>query len=311
MLNQPHLLGLKEMSLVDIETILKQALSFRELFSRPIKQVPVLRGKTIVNLFFEPSTRTRTSFEQAIKMLGASSMTISASTSSMTKGETLLDTVKNIEAMGVDALIIRHEHGGVPKYVADRVSIPVINAGDGTNEHPTQALLDMFTMQEKKGYIHGKKVTLIGDIVHSRVARSNIWGLNTLGAHVTVCGPSSLLPQEIGKMGCTVEYDLDKAIREADFLNILRVQFERQHAGFFPTTREYRTFFGVTKERLKKAKRDVIIMHPGPMNRGIEIDSEVADGPHNVILDQVLNGIAVRMAVLYLLVSPGGQDAVH
>ena len=305
MLKAKDLLGLRGLDKQEILLILEQAFAFKELFSRPHKQVPALRGKTIVNLFFEPSTRTRNSFDRAVKTLGASVINIAVAQSSVKKGETIIDTVKNIEAMGIDALVVRHENAGVPKMIADNVECPVINAGDGFHEHPTQGLLDIFTMVEKKGDLEDKKITIIGDVLHSRVARSNIWGLNKLGAEVTVCGPSSLIPAKIAKMGCKVEYDLDKAIKDADFLNILRVQFERQNAGFFPTTREYRNYFGVTKERLKNAKDDVIILHPGPMNRGIEIDSDVADGEKNVILEQVLNGVVVRMAVLYLLISGG------
>jgi aspartate carbamoyltransferase catalytic subunit len=304
-LKTKDLLGLREVDAQDIHSILEQAFAFKELFTRPVKQVQALRGKTIVNLFFEPSTRTRNSFDRAIKTLGATSINIAVAQSSVKKGETIIDTVKNIEAMGIDALIVRHKNAGVPRMIADNVSVPVINAGDGFHEHPTQALLDMFTMQEKKGDLKGKKITIIGDVLHSRVARSNIWGLNKMGAKVTICGPSSLIPADIAQMGCKVENNLEKAIAQADFLNILRVQFERQNAGFFPTTREYRTFFGITQERLERAKDDVVILHPGPMNRGIEIDSEVADGEHNVILEQVLNGVAVRMAVLYLLITGG------
>jgi aspartate carbamoyltransferase catalytic subunit len=301
LLQYPSLLGLKNLSATEINQLLDQASAIKELFSRPIKQVPALRGKTIANLFFEPSTRTRISFEQAIKKLGASSLNVSIAQSSVKKGESLLDTVRNIEAMGVDALVVRHASAGVPEFIARNCNVPVICAGDGFNEHPTQGLLDIFTMREKKGDLAGKKVTIVGDILHSRVARSNIWGLRALGADVTLCGPSSLIPDAF-KDYCTVNYRLEEAIENADFINVLRVQFERQKSGFFPTTREYREFYGLTTERLKYAKEDVTILHPGPINRGVEIDSDVADGSKNVILDQVLNGVVVRMAVLYCYV---------
>jgi aspartate carbamoyltransferase catalytic subunit len=306
-LKNKDLLGLKDLEEKEIRLIIEQAFAFKELFSRPVKLVPALRGKTIVNLFFEPSTRTKNSFDRAIRTLGANVINIALAQSSLKKGETVLDTVKNIEAMGVDAIVVRHTNAGIPKLIADNVDVPVINAGDGFHEHPTQGLLDIYTMQDKKGDLKDKKITIVGDILHSRVARSNIWGLTKLGAKVTVCGPGTLIPSYAEQMGCKIELDLDKAIHDADFLNILRVQFERQNSGFFPTTREYRKFFGVTQERLDKAKKDIIVLHPGPINRGIEIDTEVADGKNNVILEQVLNGIAVRMAVLYLLIA-GGQD---
>jgi aspartate carbamoyltransferase catalytic subunit len=268
---------------------------------RPIKKVPALRGKTVVNLFFEPSTRTRTSFELAAKRLSADILNIAASSSSLAKGETIVDTVRNLEALKLDVLVIRHAAAGVPHLIARQASASVINAGDGSHEHPTQALLDLLTIQEKKGRIDGVRVSIIGDIAHSRVARSNIWGLTKLGAEVAVCGPRSLLPNAIEEFGVQVFDRIEQAIEWADALNVLRLQLERMTAGYIPSLREYNRVFGVTRERLDRAPRDLLIMHPGPMNRGVEIDSEVADGPHSVILDQVTNGVAVRMAVLYLL----------
>ncbi|HAR61935.1 MAG: aspartate carbamoyltransferase [Candidatus Margulisiibacteriota bacterium] len=302
-LSTKDLIGLRTLSKKDLEFILSQAVYFKEVLSRPIKQVPALRGKTIVNLFCEPSTRTRCSFDMAIKNLSASALTVSVNTSSVTKGESLLDTVKNLEAMGVDAFIIRHSMGGVPKFIADHSNIPIINAGDGFCEHPTQALLDIFTMQEEKGYLKGKKVVILGDIKHSRVARSNIWGLKKLGCDVVVCGPPTLIPEEIEKTGVKVCYNLQEALADADFINVLRIQMERQRVGLFPSAREYHSLFGINRKTLKYAKKDVTILHPGPINRGVEITSEIADGPYNVILHQVTNGIAIRMAVLFLLLT--------
>jgi aspartate carbamoyltransferase catalytic subunit len=298
-----NLIGLKSLSKKDLELILEQAISFKEVLSRPIKQVPTLRGKTVANLFFEPSTRTRTSFDMAIRNLGASVVNINMSTSSITKGESLLDTVKNLIAIGVDAIVVRHNMGGVPGFIKKHVDIPVINAGDGYCEHPTQALLDIYTMQETMGYLKGKKVVILGDIKHSRVARSNIWGLKTLGCNVVVCGPPSLMPEGIEKTDVTVEYDLKKALKGADFINILRIQMERHAKGLFPSEREYRQLYGINKQTIKYAKKDVTIMHPGPINRGLELDSDIADGPYNVILKQVTNGVAVRMAILFLLLT--------
>lgn len=306
-LEYQDLLGLRFLSAESIRLILEQAKSLKELLSRRHKQVPTLRGKTLVNLFFEPSTRTRMSFEMACKLIGAGSMTINIAHSSLTKGESLFDTVKNLEAMGIDGVIIRHPNGGAPHFVARHLSIPVINAGDGFNEHPTQGLLDIFTMMESKGDVKGKKVLILGDIAHSRVARSNIWGLRKLGAEVYVCGPPTLIPAGIEALGVTVVPYLDAVLDRMDFINVLRVQFERQKIGYFPSIREYRRLYGITDERLKKAKPDVLVLHPGPVNRGTEIDSSVVDGSRNVILDQVTNGVAVRMAVLYLLFA-GGQD---
>jgi len=295
------LLGLRGLSVEEIRAMLHTAQSFREVSLRPIKKVPALRGKTVVNLFFEPSTRTRISFELAAKRLSADIVNIAASHSSLSKGETLLDTVRNLEALKVDILVIRHAAAGVPHLIASRVQASVINAGDGAHEHPTQALLDLFTIQEKKGRLEGLEVAIIGDIAHSRVARSNLWGLTKLGARVTVCGPPTLIPPQMDQLGVRVTYRLEEAIRGADVLMLLRVQHERQEARLVPSLREYRLRYGITPERLAAAKPDLLIMHPGPVNRGVELDSSVADGPFSVILDQVTNGLAVRMAALYLV----------
>jgi len=295
------LLGIEELSKEEIELILDTAVSFKEISERPIRKVPTLRGKTIVMFFFEPSTRTRTSFELAAKRLSADTVNISASTSSLLKGETLKDTAKNIEAMKIDALIMRHSSSGAPQLLSKILKPCVINAGDGSHEHPTQALLDIFTIKEKKDRVKGLNVSIIGDIMHSRVARSNIWGLTKLGAKVTVCGPSTLMPPEIEKLGVRVTNDIYEAVNGADVLNVLRIQLERQKAKFFPTVREYRERFGIDTDKLKGAKKDLLIMHPGPINRGIELTPEVADGPYSVILEQVTNGVAVRMSVLFLL----------
>jgi len=295
------LLGLEELSRKEIELILDRAESFKEISERPIKKVPALRGKTVVNLFFEPSTRTRASFELAAKRLSADIVNIAASSSSVLKGESLKDTARNIEAMKVDYIVMRHSAPGAPHLLAKSVSPAVINAGDGAHEHPTQALLDIFTIRRKKGRIEGLNVSIIGDILHSRVARSNIFGLIKLGAKVTVCGPKTLMPCEIEKLGVKVTYDLNEAIKNADVLNVLRIQSERQKSGLFPSIREYAKRFGINKCVLDKhAKKDILIMHPGPINRGVELTQDVADGPYSVILDQVTNGIAVRMAVLFL-----------
>ncbi len=295
------LLGLRILSAEEIHLILRTAESFQEISLRPIKKVPALRGKTVVNLFFEPSTRTRTSFELAAKRLSADIVNITAQSSSLAKGETVLDTVRNLEALKVDVLVIRHAAAGVPHLIAKRAAASVINAGDGAHEHPTQALLDLFTIQEKKGHIEGLQVSIIGDIAHSRVARSNIWGLKKLGAHVTVCGPPTLIPPQIEELGVRVTHRLEEAIHEADVLMLLRIQHERQEARLVPSLREYRLRYGIDRDRLARAKPGVLIMHPGPVNRGVELDSNVADGPFSVILDQVTNGLAVRMAVLYLV----------
>lgn len=299
--NRKHLLGLEEMEKWEIEHILDQAASFREISTRVIKKVPALRGRTIVNLFFEPSTRTRTSFELAAKRLSADTVNISAQTSSIVKGETLKDTARNIEAMQIDAIIMRHSMSGAPHFLSRCVKASVINAGDGSHEHPTQGLLDIFTMREKKGNIKGLKVAIVGDITHSRVARSNIWGLKKLGAEVIVVGPPTLIPPEIENIGVRVSYSLEEVIEEVDVLNILRLQLERQKRGLFPSIREYSRFYGITMDKLKKAKKDILIMHPGPVNLGVELSPEVVNDPRTVILEQVTNGVAIRMAVLYLL----------
>ncbi len=300
------LLGLEYLTAEEIELILDTTRSFKEVSTRKVKKVPTLRGKTIVSLFFEPSTRTRVSFELAAKRLSADTVGITAGTSSILKGETLKDAAKNIEAMNVDVVILRHSTSGAPHLLAKAIEPSVINAGDGAHEHPTQGLLDIFTMREKKGSLKGLKVSIIGDIAHSRVARSNIWGLKKLGADVTVCGPSTLIPLEIEKMGVRVTNDLDEAIKSADVLNVLRIQLERQKKALFPSIREYINLFGVNKERLKNAKKDILIMHPGPINRGIELTPDVADSEYSVILEQVTNGIAVRMAILFLVTGATG-----
>ncbi|MBN3041168.1 MAG: aspartate carbamoyltransferase catalytic subunit [Candidatus Omnitrophica bacterium] len=295
------LLGLEELSKEEIEEILFTAESFKEVSTREIKKVPALRGKTVVNLFYEPSTRTRVSFEVAAKRLSADVINVSIETSSVKKGETLIDTGKNIEALKADIIVIRHGSSGAPAMLARHLKANVVNAGDGWHEHPTQALLDIFTLKEKKGKIKDLKVSIIGDIAHSRVARSNIWGLTKLGAQVKVCAPKMLIPPGIEKMGVKITNDIENALNDADAVNILRMQFERDEKAAFPQELEYFKTFGVTEERLEKAKKDIIIMHPGPINRGIEISSAVADGERSVILEQVTNGIAVRMAVLFLV----------
>ncbi len=303
------LLGLEELTKEELELILQTANSFKEISTRSVKKVPTLRGKTIVLFFFEPSTRTRSSFELAAKRLSADTLSIATSSSSIQKGETLKDTMKNIEAMQVDCIILRHSSSGVAHTLSKCMEPSIINAGDGCHEHPTQGLLDIFTINEKKGKIRGLNVSIIGDIAHSRVARSNIWGLKKLGAEVTICGPKTLIPRDIDKMGVNVTTDLAAALKNADAVNILRIQKERQQAGMFPSLREYAMRFGVSKEKLEKfAKPDVLIMHPGPMNRGVEITPDVADGSYSVILEQVTNGIAVRMAVLYLVLQANLEE---
>jgi len=296
-----HLITLQELPKEDIQEILNLAQSFKQVILRPIKKVPTLKGKTIVNMFFEPSTRTRTSFELAAKRLSADVLNIQMSTSSVVKGETLLDTLATIEAMQIDMVVIRHSASGVPLFLTKNIKSSVINAGDGMHEHPTQGLLDMFSIIEKKKKIEGLNVSIVGDIAHSRVARSNIWGLTKMGAKVKVVGPTTLMPKEIEKLGVTVCNDLKEGLKDADVVNILRVQLERQKKNLFPTLREYATLFGVNSEKLKYAKPDCVVMHPGPMNRGIEISPNVADGVNSVINEQVTNGVAVRMAVLYLM----------
>lgn len=301
------LLGIEELDSAEIQLILDTAESFREVSTRPIKKVPTLRGKTVINLFFESSTRTRSSFEIAEKRLSADSLNFSTSSSSLSKGETLIDTAMNLEAMAPDLIVIRHMHPGVPQMLARRLRSGVINAGDGAHEHPTQALLDAFTIRQHKGKLEGLRVSIVGDIEHSRVVRSNIHLLRKMGAHVTVAGPRTMMPVAMDHMGVRVVHTLDEAIEGADVLMMLRVQLERQSRMLFPSVKEYFRLFGVTRERLKRAKRNVIIMHPGPMNRGVEIASDVADGSYSVILEQVANGVAVRMAVLYLLAGARGE----
>jgi aspartate carbamoyltransferase catalytic subunit len=295
------LLGIAELSPAEIELILDTAESFSEIGDRPIKKVPTLRGKTVLNLFFEASTRTRSSFEIAEKRLSADNINFSTSGSALEKGETLVDTALNLQAMAPDLVVIRHAHAGVPHMLAKRIKAGVINAGDGAHEHPTQALLDAFTIRRHKGKLAGLKVAILGDIEHSRVVRSNIHLLNKMGAHLTIGGPRTLMPVEMEAMGVEVAYTLEDAIRDADVIMMLRVQLERQGRMAFPSVKEYFQLFGLTTARLAAAKDDVIIMHPGPMNRGTEIASEVADGPYSVILEQVTHGVSVRMAILYLL----------
>jgi aspartate carbamoyltransferase catalytic subunit len=299
------LLGLETLSREQINGILDTAEPFKEISERRIKKVPVLRGKTIVNAFFENSTRTRISFEFAEKRLSADTVNFAAGGSSVSKGETLVDTARNLEAMRIDMVVIRHGSSGAARFLAERIASNVINAGDGRHEHPTQGLLDLLTIRDHFGRIDGLKVCIVGDVLHSRVARSNIWGLRKLGAEVGVCGPVTLMPRDIQQMGVTLFRRIEEAIEWADALNVLRLQLERMKGGFVPSLREYNRVFGVTEQRLERAPHDLLILHPGPMNRGVEIDSAVADGPHSVILQQVTNGVAVRMAVLYLLA--GGQ----
>jgi aspartate carbamoyltransferase catalytic subunit len=301
-----HLLGIEELEPPHIEAILDTADGLREVLDRPIKKVPALRGKTVVNLFYEPSTRTRSSFEVAEKVLSADSLSIATSTSSVQKGETLLDTARNLEAMNPDMIVVRHACAGAPHFLARRCRSAIVNAGDGAHEHPTQALLDALTLRQKKGRLKGLKVAIVGDLLHSRVARSNVWLLGKLGAQVRLCAPPTLVPPGIEALA-PVTYRIEEAVAGVDAIMMLRLQRERMSAGFFPTTREYHQRFGLSEARVQLAKKDVLILHPGPMNRGVEIASEVADGPYSVILDQVTNGVAVRMAVLYLLL--GGAEA--
>jgi len=301
-----HLLGLKNYPGEDINTIIDTSFSFKEVLNRPIKKVPSLQGKTIVNLFFENSTRTRISFELAQKRLSADTVNFSASSSSLNKGETFKDTAQNIEAMKIDAVVMRHPSPGAPLHLTNYIDAIVINAGDGAHEHPTQALLDMTTLKEKFGYLKGLKIGIVGDIFHSRVALSNIYGLKTMGAEITLCGPSTLIPPFVEDLGVNVNYNIDEVIEWADALNILRIQRERMSGGLLPSIREYRNLFGISSDRLSRHKKELVIMHPGPMNRGVEIDSSVADSDQAIILDQVLNGVASRMAILYLLL--GGKE---
>jgi aspartate carbamoyltransferase catalytic subunit len=300
-LKSRHLLGIEPLTPEEIVLILDTAESFEEISRREIKKVPTLRGRTVVNLFMEPSTRTRTSFELAEKRLSADSLNFAASSSSLVKGETLIDTARNIEAMAPDFIVMRHQMSGAPHFLSRYCRSSIINAGDGSHEHPTQALLDAYTIRQKKKRIAGLRVAIVGDILHSRVVRSNVFLLKKLGADVVLGGPPTLMPMEIERLGVTVSHRMEEAIEGADVIMMLRIQMERQGAGFFPSVREYYDLFGLTEERVRLARADAIIMHPGPINRGVEIESKVADGAYSVILDQVTNGVAVRMAVLYLL----------
>ncbi len=300
-LERKDVLGLEDMTADEILGVLGIAARFRAVFDRPVRGVPIMRGRTVVNFFHEPSTRTRISFELAEKRLSADIINFSSSTSSFSKGETLRDTAENLAAMKIDMLIIRHGSAGAAAYLARVLDCSVINAGDGAHEHPTQGLLDIMTMHQRLGDLRGRKVTIIGDIVHSRVARSNIWGLNKLGAEVTLCGPPTMVPGALAKLGVVIEHDLKKAVADADVLNILRIQLERGAGKGFPSNREYHRMYGITEDIVRGLKPEAFIMHPGPMNRDVEIASEVADGPRQVILDQVANGVAVRMALIYLL----------
>ena len=300
-LKRKDLLGIEELEKDEIELILSSAESFKEVSTREIKKVPTLRGKTVITLFYEASTRTRTSFELAAKRMSADAVNISVSASSASKGETLKDTVLNLEAMNPDCVVVRHSSSGAPHMIARHLKSSVVNAGDGAHEHPSQALLDLFTIKEKLGDINGLDIAIIGDIARSRVARSNIHGFTKLGAKVTVCGPPTMIPPGIESLGCRVTHDMTEAIKSADVIMMLRLQLERQKNGLFPSVREYSSLYGLNKERLKKAKKGVLIMHPGPVNRGVEMSPEVADGEHSLILEQVTNGVAIRMSIFYLL----------
>jgi len=302
-----HLLGLEELSSDEIRIILDTAVPFKEISERQIKKVPVLRGKTIVNLFFEASTRTLTSFEFAEKRLSADTVNVNVSTSSVSKGETLVDMARNLEAMKIDMVVIRHSASGAPAFLSERIDSNVINAGDGWHEHPTQGLLDMLTIRDHLGRLEGVKVAIIGDVIHSRVARSNIWGLKKMGAEVGVCGPPTLVPAHLKELGVKIYPKIEDALSEVDVINVLRIQLERMQSNLFPSLGEYNRLYGISNRRLEEAGRDVLILHPGPMNRGVEIDSDVADGGRQVILKQVTNGVAVRMAALFLLA--GGKQA--
>src|SRR5579862_5750709 len=305
-----HLLDIESLSAEEIKVVLDTARAFKAVGARAIKKVPALRGKTVVNLFVEPSTRTRISFELAAQRLTADIINFSAEASSLKKGETLRDTARNLEALNADIIVIRHSASGAPHFLARFLEASVINAGDGAHEHPTQALLDTFTIREKRGKVEGLNVTILGDILYSRVARSNIWALTKLGAKVTLCGPSTLVPRVFEQMGCRVTYNVDEAIADADIINLLRIQHERQRKSMFPSLGEYVSLFGLNKKRMTRTKPDVLIMHPGPINRGVEIDSEIADCGRSVILDQVTNGLAVRMAVLFLVNGGKGPQEV-
>jgi aspartate carbamoyltransferase catalytic subunit len=299
--NRKHLLGLEDLSREEILGILDTAESFAEVSTRSRKKVPALQGRIVFNLFFEPSTRTRTSFSLAAKRLSADTQDFTASSSSLTKGESFIDTARNIEAMGADIMVVRHQTPGAPHLLAQHVRSSIINAGDGAHEHPTQGLLDLMTIRRAKGRIEGLTVGLVGDISHSRVARSNLWGLTKLGARVILCGPPTLVPKSMERLGCEVAYHLDNVLPQCDVVNVLRIQFERQQKGLFPSVSEYSQLYGMTQERVRKAKDDLLVLAPGPINRGVELTPEVADGPNSAILHQVTNGLAVRMAVLYLL----------
>jgi len=300
-LSQKHLLGIKDITREDIELIFETADNFKDVINRPIKKVPSLRDITIANVFFENSTRTRLSFELAQRRLSADVINFAASNSSVKKGETLLDTVNNILAMKVDMIVMRHASPGAPHFLSKHIKANIVNAGDGTHEHPTQALLDTFSIREKLGGVSGKKIAIIGDILHSRVALSNIFALQKLGAKIMVCGPPTLLPKFIGQLGVKVELDVMKALEWCDVANVLRIQLERQQIKYFPSLREYSLYYGITKKMLDNLKKPIVIMHPGPINRGVELSSDAADSQHSIILDQVENGVAIRMAVLYLL----------
>lgn len=300
-LSSRNLLALKDVPKEDIQLILDTAISFKEIINRPIKKVPTLQGKTIVNLFFENSTRTRMSFELAQRRLSADVLNFAASTSSVSKGETLKDTARNIEAMKIDMVVMRHGASGSAQFLSRIIEANVINAGDGQHEHPTQGLLDMYSLREKFGTLEGLHVCIVGDILHSRVARSNIYGLKTMGAKVSVCGPATLIPREIEKLGVDVYHHIDDILPKVDAVNVLRIQLEREAGGYFPSLREFHRYFGVTKERLDKAGKPITILHPGPINRDVELSADVADGPNSLILEQVQNGVAIRMSILYLL----------
>ncbi len=309
-LKRKDLLGIEGLDREELELILSTAESFKEISEREIKKVPTLRGKTIINLFYEPSTRTRTSFEIAAKRMSADAVNISVSASSVAKGETLRDTAMNLGAMKPDCIVVRHSSSGTPEMLSRYLSCPVVNAGDGAHEHPSQALLDMLTVRERKGKIEGLKVAIIGDIAHSRVARSNIYGFTKMGAEVTVAAPPTMLPAGIEALGCRATSSMEEAVRDADVVMMLRIQLERQSESFFPSAREYSRLYGLDEAKLKGAKEGVVILHPGPINRGVEISPEVADGPYSLILDQVTNGVAVRMAIFYLLVG-GAREEQH
>jgi len=308
-LKNRHLLGLEGVPRDDIQTLIDTAFTFREVLDRPIKKVPTLQGKTIVNLFFEASTRTRISFELAQKRLSADTVNFSASTSSLRKGESFKDTAQNIEAMKIDGIVMRHPVPGAPVHLTKFVDAVIINAGDGTHEHPTQGLLDMMSLVETFGKVDGLKVAIIGDVLHSRVAMSNIIGLKTMGAEVTLCGPPTLIPVNIDELGVNVSFNLDEVLKWADAVNVLRIQRERQGVHYIPSIREYRSLFGITRERVAALDKELTIMHPGPMNRGVEIDSDVADSENAIILDQVLNGVAIRMSVLFHLLGEKSTES--